>query len=186
MDAWVWILIAVVAVVLVGMAAWAAARRRRTSGLRDQFGPEYERTVGQTDGRREAEAELMERRARREALDIRRLTSAERDRYSSKWTNVQARFVDQPAASLQEADALVMDLMRERGYPMDDFDQRAADVSVDHPQVVEHYRAAHQISHDTAAKGTSTEDMRQGLVHYRALFEALLEVDPATGEGGMG
>jgi hypothetical protein len=182
MDAWVWIVIAVAAVVIVAIIAWSMARSRRTAGLRDQFGPEYDRTVGQTDSRREAEAELVARRERREELDIRPLTPAARDRYSSAWVKVQGLFVDQPAASLREADDLVMNLMRERGYPMDEFDQRAADVSVDHPRVVEHYRAAHHISGASEAQGASTEEMRQGLVHYRALFEELLEVDPATGE----
>jgi hypothetical protein len=164
--------------VVTAIVAWTAARKRRTEGLQEQFGPEYDRTISQTDTRREAEAELEARRARREELDIRPLTPAARDRYASTWTTVQSRFVDEPTTSLREADRLVADLMRERGYPMDDFEQRAADVSVDHPQVVAHYRVAHEIS---GRSESSTEDMRQGMIHYRALFEELLEVHPAAG-----
>jgi hypothetical protein len=177
-DTWAWILIIVAAVVVVAIIAWSVARNRRTKGLRDQFGPEYDRTMEQTDSRREAEAELAGRRERREELDIRPLTPAARDRYASTWATVQSRFVDEPVTSLREADRVVADLMRERGYPMDDFEQRAADVSVDHPNVVAHYRAAHEIS---SKSDSSTEDMRQGMIHYRALFEELLEVDRASG-----
>jgi hypothetical protein len=181
MDAWVWIVIAVAALVVVALIAWAAARNRRTTGLRDQFGPEYDRTVGRTDSRKEAEAELAARRERRASLDIRPLSPAARDRYVREWTTVQSRFVDSPRDALREADALVTDLMRARGYPMDDFEQRAADVSVDHPRVVEHYRVANRIAH---RRETSTEDQRQGIVHYRALFEELLEVEPSDRSRG--
>jgi len=177
MDAWVWIVIAVVLILLLGAVAWAVSRERRTTRLREQFGPEYDRTVGVTDSRRDAETELDARRERRAALDIHPLTAASRDRYAEAWRGVQSGFVDEPAASLAEADRLVLIVMRERGYPMDDFEQRAADISVDHPQVVEHYRAAHAISERTNAQQATTEDMRQGLVHYRALFEDLLGVD---------
>jgi hypothetical protein len=177
MDAWIWILIAAGVIVVIALLAWAASRSRRTAGLRDQFGPEYERTVETAESRRQAEAELAARRERRAELDIRPLTPAARDRYAGQWTALQARFVDSPDASMQEADALVTQLMRERGYPMDDFDQRVDDISVDHPGVVEHYRAAHRISTN---RGSTTEDRRQGIVHYRALFEELLEVDPAA------
>jgi hypothetical protein len=175
-EAWVWIVIAVVLVAIVAAVAWAAAKKRRTTMLREQFGPEYGRTIGLMDNRREAEGELAARRERRAGLDIRPLTPSARDRYAEEWRGVQSGFVDEPAASLLEADHLVLIVMRDRGYPMDDFDQRAADVSVDHPRVVEHYRAAHRISDLADAQQATTEDMRQGLVHYRALFEDLLGV----------
>ena len=179
MDAWVWIVIAVVLILLVGGIGWAVTRQRRSTRLREQFGPEYDRTVGLTDSRREAESELAARRERRAGLDIQPLTASSRARYAEAWRGVQSGFVDDPAASLIEADRLVLIVMRERGYPVDDFEQRAADISVDHPVVVEHYRAAHAISERTNAQQADTEDMRQGLVHYRALFEDLLGVDEA-------
>ena len=177
MDTWAWIVIAIVVVALIGIAVWAALTKRRTAGLRDQFGPEYDRTIGLSENRREAEGELSARRERRAALDIRPLTASARDRYGDAWREVQAGFVDEPTESLVEANRLVMIVMRERGYPMDDFEQRVADISVDHPEVVEHYRAAHVISDDAEDQRVTTEDMRQGLVHYRALFEELLGDD---------
>jgi len=137
MEPWVWIVLAVAALVLVVVIVWALVSRRRTRELREQFGPEYERTLERSDGRRAAESELEERRARRERLDIRPLDPAARERYATQWTDVQARFVDQPARALAEAEELVVVVMRERGDPVDDFDQRAWDVSVDHPHVVE-------------------------------------------------
>jgi hypothetical protein len=175
MTTWIIVVVIVVAVAAIAALAWWASAKRRTTDLRERFGPEYDRTVERTgDDRRAAEAELAARRERRERLDIRELDPASRQRYAASWNDVQARFVDQPAASLAQADELVLLVMRERGYPMDDFDQRAADISVDHPQVVEHYRAAHVISGRTGSQQATTEDMRQGLVHYRALFAELL------------
>lgn len=182
MDTWIWVLIAVV-VIVIAVVVWLALTKRRTTALRDQFGPEYDRTVQQTDSRREAEADLSARRERREQLDIRPLTTAAQERYSSQWQQVQSLFVDQPAVSLGQADKLVLQVMRERGYPMDDFEQRAADISVDHPEVVEHYRAGQTVSGKAASSDATTEDMRQGLVHYRALFEELLGTDSGTDRG---
>jgi FtsZ-interacting cell division protein ZipA len=180
MTLWIIVLIVVV-VAAVALLAWWASTRKRTTDLRQRFGPEYDRTVQASgDDRRAAEAELAARRERREQLNIRPLDPAARQRYAQQWNDVQARFVDQPAASLAMADELVLLVMRERGYPMDDFDQRAADISVDHPQVVEHYRAAHDISTRTGSNQASTEDMRQGLVHYRALFAELLRGEDTT------
>jgi hypothetical protein len=171
MDAWVVILV-VVAVIALAALAWWAMSRRRTADLQQKFGPEYDRTVQASDNdRRTAESELAARRERREQLNIRELDPASRGRYETRWTEVQARFVDEPALAVREADELVLLVMRERGYPMDDFDQRAADISVDHPQVVEHYRAGHDIS---SRQDASTEDLRQAFVHYRALFGELL------------
>jgi cytoskeletal protein RodZ len=175
MDPIVWIVIAVVAVLVVGALVWVAMNKRRTEQLREQFGPEYDRTVEQTGDRRDAESELAERRARREDLDIRPLDAATRQRYAEQWRDVQARFVDEPAAALTQANGLVIMVMRDRGYPTDDFEQRAADVSVDHPQVVENYRAANTISERVGSDRASTEDMRQGLVYYRSLFAELLD-----------
>ena len=177
MDTWAWIVIAIVALAVIVVAIWAAVAKRRTTTLRDQFGSEYERTMDLSDSRRDAESELSARRERRAALDIRPLSPSARDRYADAWRDVQAGFVDEPAASLVEADRLLLIVMRERGYPMDDFEQRVADISVDHPEVVEHYRIAHVISVDAEDQRVTTEDMRQGLVHYRALFEDLLGED---------
>ena len=183
MDTWIWVLIAVVAVIVIAVVVWSALTKRRTTTLRDQFGPEYDRTLQQTDSRREAEADLSARRERREQLDIRPLTAAAQERYSSQWQQVQSRFVDQPAVSLGQADELVLQVMGERGYPMDDLEQRAADISVDHPEVVEHYRAGQAVTRSAASSDATTEDMRQGLVHYRALFEELLGTDSGTERG---
>jgi hypothetical protein len=131
--------------------------------------------MARRDDRAEAEAELQARRDRRDQLDIRPLTDQARDRYSTAWREVQNRFVDEPATALRDADVLVIDVMRERGYPMDRFDAMAADISVDHPDVVERFREAHRISAATKDGSADTEAMRQAVVHYRALFEELLE-----------
>jgi hypothetical protein len=182
MDPVVWIVIAVVAVLVIGALVWFAMRNRRTEQLREQFGPEYERTLAQAGDRRDAESELAERRARREDLEIRPLDPASRRRYAEQWRDVQTRFVDEPAAALTQANGLVLMVMRERGYPTEDFEQRAADVSVDHPQVVENYRAANAISERVGSDQASTEDMRRGLVYYRSLFAELLD---ERGEGDV-
>jgi len=178
MPAWGWILI-VVAVVVVAAIVWALVRRRRTEGLKQTFGPEYDRTVNETDSRRQAESELAARRDRRADLDIRPLTPASRARYEERWRQVQMAFVDDPSGALRDADEAVILVMRERGYPMDDFEQRTADLSVDHPDVVQNYRAAHGIALANEQGRASTEDLRQAMVHYRSLFENLL--DPGDG-----
>jgi hypothetical protein len=177
MPSWVWVIVAIVVVVAVALAVWAALRKRRTEGLRRQFGPEYDRAVDEADNPREAESELERRRRRRADLDIRPLAPGAATRYAEEWRAVQARFVDDPSAAVVQADTLVTRVMRERGYPMDDFDQRAADVSVDHPDVVDDYRSAHDISTRSADGRAETEDLRQAMVHYRALFDRLLEED---------
>lgn len=178
MDTWVWIVIAaaVVAVVVL-LAIWAASRKRRTSQLQEGFGPEYDRTVEEAGSRRRAESELSDREKRREELDITPLAPGTRDRFANRWSTVQERFVDDPDGALDDAHVLVVEVMRERGYPTDDFEQRAADVSVDHPHVVENYRSAYAISERDDA---DTEEQRQAMVHYRALFDELLETQQAT------
>jgi hypothetical protein len=174
MPTWAWILILVgAALVLVLLVAGLA--RRRSGRLRGKFGPEYDRTVERSGGRRAAEAELEGREAKRQRLRIERLTPEARERYLREWGELQQGFVDQPSRSLLDADRVVTEVMRERGYPMDDFEQRAADISVDHPQVVEHYRAAHRIYAADERGDATTEELRQAVVHYRALFEELVE-----------
>jgi len=179
MPTWAWILIAIAAVAIIGAIAWSAFSARRRRGLQDRFGDEYDRTVADAPSRREAEAELSERERRREELDIRPLEQSRRDRYASQWQNTQAAFVDNPEEAVAEADRLIQQVMRERGYPVDDFDQRASDLSVDHPEVITNYRAAHDISRANDRGNASTEDLRTAMVHYRALFAELLETEPA-------
>jgi FtsZ-interacting cell division protein ZipA len=177
------IVILAIVVIAVVVAALLYSRQRRSQQLQEGFGPEYDRTLEERGGdRREAEAELHERRQRREQFEVRELEPAARDRYAERWRNAQRRFVDEPAPAVGEADALVIEVMRDRGYPVaDEFDQRAADVSVDHPEVVEHYRAAHDISGRATAGDASTEDLRQAMVHFRALFVELLGRDEQPG-----
>jgi hypothetical protein len=173
----VWVLVAILAIALVA-AAVLLLRQRRSQQLQQRFGPEYERTIAETGDRREAESELIERRERRDRLQIRDLDPADRDRYAERWRATQRTFVDQPAAAVAEADELVSEVMHDRGYPVhEDFDHRAADISVDHPVVVENYRAAHAISTRAVRDEASTEDLRQALVHFRALFTELLGGD---------
>jgi hypothetical protein len=184
MPTWAWIIIgAVAALIVLGAIAAAWARKRRTEGLKERFGPEYERTVAERDKQGEAEQELADRERKRDQLDIVPLSSEARAKYSESWRTVQTQFVDDPAGTVGDADRLVTDVMRERGYPIDDFDQRAADISVDHPDVVENYRAAHTIYVTHERGDADTEDLRQAFVHYRALFEELLEERVPAGQG---
>jgi hypothetical protein len=165
----------VVVIILLALLAFFAGRQRRSRNLKDTFGPEYDRTVEQAGDRRAAEAELRERAERRAELNIVPLEPEARTRYIEAWRNTQAQFVDEPVEATREADRLITSVMRDRGYPVDDFEQRAADISVDHPQVVDDYRAAHAIAAANERSEASTEDLRQALVHYRSLFEELLE-----------
>jgi hypothetical protein len=182
MPEWLWIVIAVAALVILALGVWVVMSRQRRERLRGRFGPEYDRAVSEHGSRRGAEAELARREEQRERLDIVPLSPAARERYSESWRELQTRFVDEPSRSVTEADRLVTDVMRERGYPMDEFDQRVADVSVDHPEVVEHYRAAHSIHLANEGGEASTEDLRQGVVHYRALFNELLDTRESQSE----
>ena len=176
----VWIIVVVVVVVVALLAAVAvpAMRRRR---LQQQFGTEYERTVGETGDRRAAEQDLRERAQRRRELEIRPLEPAARDAYAERWRGAQERFVDAPGDAVAQADVLVQQVMRERGYPVGDFEQQARDVSVDHGDVVHEYHAAHEISVLNDGGHASTEQLREAMVHYRTLFAELLDDGSTTG-----
>jgi hypothetical protein len=177
MDTWVWIVIAVVIAIIVVGVMVSALRSRRTRMLKDRFGPEYDRTVEQAGGRREAEQELKERERRHDELDLRPLSQEARDRYLGQWQAIQGRFVDDPTGAVSDADGLVRQVMKDRGYPMDDFERRAADISVEHPELVEKYRTADGIARASERGEASTEDLRHSVRHFRALFVELLEVD---------
>lgn len=179
MDTNVLLTIAIL-VLLAVIAAALLMRRNRSQRLAQRFGPEYDRTVENTGSRSRAEAELAAREKRREQLEIQPLEAAEAQRFRMEWDHVQARFVDNPRSAVSEADLLVRDVMMRRGYPMGDFDARAADLSVDHPLVVEHYRAAHAIALRDAQGEADTEALRQAFVHYRVLFDELLQPAPAV------
>jgi hypothetical protein len=163
-----------IAIACVIVAA-SARRRKRTDRLKQQFGPEYERTLADVGEQPAAEKELVARQRKRNKLDIRPLTHDALQAYSQRWRQVQTAFVDNPSTALDDADRLLTEVMRERGYPVDDFHQRAADISVDHPTVVENYRAAHAIHLSNQNGDAGTEKQRQAFVHYRALFDKLLE-----------
>lgn len=175
MPAWVWVVIALAVVAVLAIVVWQALTRRRTDRLQKRFGPEYDRTVGTAESKREAEAELQAREERRRELEIRPLPQAARYRYLEAWQAVQSQFVDDPSAAVARADELIQSVMSESGYPVEDFEQRAADVSVDHPQVVENYREGHRLARSSANGGGSTEDLRQAMRRYRALFDDLVE-----------
>ena len=167
------LLVLIIAVVVVGVVLYL--QRRRSDALRAQFGPEYQHAVKRFGDERKAEAELAAREKRVRSFNIRELTPEERSRFSEAWKRAQARFVDEPAEAAADADVLVKELMQTRGYPMGDFEQRAADVSVDHPNVVMNYRAAREMAVRNSEGKATTEDIRQAMVHYRSLFDELLE-----------
>ena len=175
MDTTTGIILIIALVVVIGSVAWIMMQRRRTEDLRKQFGPEYDRAVTEHGDQGRAEAELAARQARVEQLHIRQLSPADRERYIAAWRSTQARFVDEPVASITEADGLVAEVMQARGYPVGDFEQRIADISVDHPDVVSNYRAARTIALANQRGEANTEDLRKAMVYYRALFEDLLE-----------
>jgi hypothetical protein len=172
------IMLAGVVILVIAVLAWLYAQKRRstTAGLRQKFGPEYERAVEKHGSERKAEAKLANRQDRVEKLNVRDLDPVERERFSTQWESVQSRFVDSPRGAVSEADDLVSTLMKTRGYPVSDFDQRADDISVDHPLVVENYRSAHHIALRVGTNGASTEDLRTAMIHYRSLFEELVRV----------
>ena len=180
MDTWIWIVIAVAVIVILAIAVMSAMSRRRRHHLQGRFGPEYDRTLDGSSSRRSAERDLRDRESRRDELQLRPLSEASRARYEQQWSDLQGGFVDRPQVAVADADRLITDLMRERGYPVDDFDTRSELVSVDHPQVVENYRTAHSIAAKNVEGKTSTEDLRQAVVSYRALFEEMLVEDVAA------
>jgi hypothetical protein len=165
----------VVGVIVAAVATWLSLRKRRTENLRTQFGrAEYDRALKEDGSRRHAEAGLKERNERVESLPIRALAPGDRARFIESWQRIQARFVDGPGGSVTEADQLLGDVMSTRGYPVSDFEQRAADISVDHPTVLQNYRTAHEIAVRQAEGLANTEDLRQAMIHYRTLFEELV------------
>ena len=185
MPIWEWILIAAVAVVLVVAAAVVISMisfRTKTKRLKQHYGTEYERVVDETGSEKGAVRELTTRERKHDKLDIVPLTPAALSNFSAGWQEVQASFVDNPASAVGAADRLVTEVMRERGYPVDDFDRRAADISVDHPEIVDNYRAAHGIH--VTEQDADTEQQREAFVHYRVLFEKLLET-PAGNEASQ-
>jgi len=179
MNTIAFVILAIV-IVAIALGAFFYLRLRRSETLRKQFGPEYKRAIDQYGDQRKAEAELAEREKRVRKLDIRGLTTDEQNRFSDNWKKTQAHFVDAPSPAVSEADGLVKELMLARRYPVGEFEQRTADISVDHPNVVNNYRAAHEIAQRNKSGKATTEDLRQAMVHYRSLFEELLETAPAT------
>jgi hypothetical protein len=173
--------VVVILVIVVAIALYVRKRKNTTAELRDRFGPEYERAVQTHGSERRAEAKLADRETRVERLKIRDLDPTERERFAGQWQSVQSRFVDYPKGAVTEADELVASLMQTRGYPVADFDQRAADISVDHPLVVDHYRSAHEIALRLGRSEASTEDLRMAMIHYRSLFEDLVQVQTPGG-----
>jgi hypothetical protein len=173
------LILAVVLIVLaVGVVAWLVMQRQRSANLRHRFGSEYDRAVNEHGGRTKAEAELIKREQRVAGLNIIPITATEAARFSNAWSSLQGRFVDNPRGAVAEADLLVRELMVKRGYPMGDFELRAADISVDHPSVVKNYRAAQTIAVRNARGEADTEELRTAVVHYRTLFDELLGVVP--------
>lgn len=169
----------IVVVVIAAIAAWAFMQQRRSTTLRQRFGPEYQHAIDEYGNRSRAEKALEKRAERTEKYKVRALSREEQQRFSDEWRQAQARFVDDPPLAIAEADHLVSEVMRTRGYPMADFDRRAEDLSVDHPHVIRNYRAAHDIALAEKQGRASTEDLRRAMVHYRELFDELLETQPA-------
>lgn len=172
--------VAIILLLSAGIAFWGFARKRRTQRLQAQYGSaEYNRTVRAGGSRRQAESSLEKRAERVDNLHIRPLAPEDRARFIESWARVQARFVDGPGSAVTEADQLLGDVMSTRGYPMSDFEQRVADISVDHPLVLDNYRAAHQGALRQSRGEASTEDLRKAMIHFRTLFEDLIR-EPET------
>lgn len=174
--------IVVIAVIIAMIVVLLRQRRAASARIRERFGPEYERAVQEHGSERRAEAQLTDRTKRVEKLNIRELAPTERERFTTRWNSLQARFVDSPKGAVNEADDLLISLMETRGYPMSNFEQRAADISVDHPIVVENYRAAHAIALGLRRGEASTEDLRKAMLHYRTLFDEMVAGVSAPGE----
>lgn len=180
MSTAIWVILAIIVVAVV-VGGLMAAQSQRRKNLQNTFGPEYDRAVA-GGNRREAEAELAGRVRRRQGLEIVPLDPGQREQYITSWQAVQARFVDDPSGAVRAADALVNEVMSRRGYPMGDFEQRAADVSVDHADVVDNYRSAHGVAERIDGENASTEDLREAMVRYRSLFSSLLDTTQPASE----
>jgi hypothetical protein len=166
----------IVLIIVVSAVLFIRMRKRASAGLRTRFGPEYDRAVVTHGSERKAEAKLADRETRVEGMKIRELGATERTRFIADWQAVQARFVDHPKGSVTEADELISALLVARGYPVADFDRRAADISVNHPRLVEYYRTAHGVAVRLGKDEASTEDLRTAMIQYRSLFDELVEV----------
>jgi hypothetical protein len=180
-DSTVIVLVVVIVVLVLALAAAGVmlVQRRRTERLQEHYGPEYERSLSQTGNRRDAEAQLSEREKRHRELEIRELRSEERDRFAASWADIQREFVDDPKRAVRDADVLVLEIMRTRGYPVGDdggdFERRAEDISVEHPDVVQRYREAHAVRDATEHGDVDTENQRAAVTSYRSLITALLD-----------
>lgn len=170
---WIWIAVGALALIIVAALFARGSRRARTARLRDKFGAEYDHAVHETGKRKVAEQDLLARVDEVGKYNIRPFTAAERDRFQSDWALIERRFLERPTTAVVEADELVAEMMRVRGYPMGDFEKHAKDLSVTHPRIVEHYRAGHRVMDGTPGNA-STEDLRQSMLHYRALFDELV------------
>lgn len=177
------VLLIAAAIIVIAVFAWYILREQRSRRLRSRFGPEYDDVLRHYGDRPRAEQALAGREKRMEKIHVRPLSHEEHERFGEQWHNVQARFVDDPPGSIHDADQLVCEVMRARGYPMSEFDRRADDLSVDHPLVVRNYRLAHEIAESHDKGQASTEDLRQALVYYRDLFDDLLEAHVSGHKG---
>jgi hypothetical protein len=179
-----YIIIAVVAILVIMGAIMAPmfARRRKSQKFQNKYGPEYDRTVESAGNEKKAQAELNGRQKHVDTLNIRPLSVSERERYQAEWTAIQAKFVDQPGQATVEADHLIMEVMKVRAYPVSDFDQRAADISVNYPTLVSNYRAAREIAIKNEQQTATTEELRQAMIHYRSLFDELLKEEAVVPE----
>ena len=171
------IVVAVVVIAAIVILGYQMARRRRTTQLREQYGPEYDRAIDQADSQHEAESELRGRSKRHEQLELRSLDSSEREDFERRWSDVQGQFVDDPSTAVRNADLLVVEVMSARGYPVEDFDQRANDLSVRYPEGTQRYREARRIAQANEDGTVDTEDLRQAVTSYRSLVMALLADD---------
>jgi hypothetical protein len=178
------LIIVILAVLVLGLGAMLLMQRQRSGHLQSRFGPEYDRALEETGDKRKAEAELQERERRVKKLEIKPLEAADQERFTSDWRRVQAEFVDDPMGAMTHADVLLQDVMRTRGYPVENFDQVAADISVDHPSVVQNYRSGHDIAVRHRRGEAGTEDLRQAMIHYRELFDELV-TDDGSGNGSV-
>lgn len=183
MDNTLMIVIVVLVVVIAGVIlGFVFSRRKRSEKLQEKFGPEYDRTVQTMGDEKKAQTELNERQKYVETLEIRTLSVSERERYLADWTAVQSKFVDEPGQAIIDADRLIMEVMQLRGYPVSDFEQRAADISVKYPGLVSNYRGAREIADKNKLGQANTEELRQAMIYYRSLFEELLKTEYAIGE----